>query len=166
VRHSTQAPGGSLTNIGWKGDFMYSWVQVDHIRWKALVMQVSREPLQKYRTREIVQGIAKAPKRTYSFIDYTWTLWRYLLLLEIPPNRSRLSIQLSVQMLLCFSTQLTKPSLFFTSLLPFYAHWAFFTRSPSLNTTPRTWGSCQFHFPFSQRLEHSRRARNILSTPL
>lgn len=37
-----------LTNIGRKGDFMHSWVQIDHIRWRALAMQVSREPLQRY----------------------------------------------------------------------------------------------------------------------
>lgn len=37
-----------LTNIGRKGDFVHSGVQVDHVGWRTLAMQVSCEPLQKW----------------------------------------------------------------------------------------------------------------------
>jgi hypothetical protein len=51
VRHSTQVLGSLLPNIGRKGDFMYSCVWADYVRWRALAMQVSREPLWKYGER-------------------------------------------------------------------------------------------------------------------
>lgn len=34
---------------------MHSWVQVDHIRWRALAMQVSCEPLWQYREKDWVR---------------------------------------------------------------------------------------------------------------
>lgn len=44
-----------LTNIGRKGNFMHSWVQVDHIRWRALAVQVSCEPLRRHRVQDGVR---------------------------------------------------------------------------------------------------------------
>lgn len=56
-----------LTNIGRKGYFMYSWVQINHIRWRALAMQMSSKPLQSYEKRKGVtqRGNDKGPRFLY-----------------------------------------------------------------------------------------------------